>query len=70
MLRKLICHELSLFRELGPNSLKLQLFTLKSNSPKHALTFGSIDFSIYSIIRFKQSKYSDVSICQKLGIMY
>jgi hypothetical protein len=68
--RKNISYELSILKEFGSDRLKDNFFSFKIQRGKK--TFSSvnhIDFSIYSIIKLSREGFTDVNICQKLGIL-
>lgn len=70
-LRKSISYELSILREFGSDQLKRIFFSFKiERGKRHFSSVNKIDFSIYSIIKLSRKKYTSVSICQILGIMY
>ena len=70
-LRKSISHELSILREFGSDQLKETFFSFSVEIGKrHFSSVNKIDFSIYSIIKLSRKKYTSVSICQILGILY
>jgi len=70
-LRKSISYELSILREFGSVQLKTVFFSLSiKRGKRHFSSVNKIDYSIYSIIKLSRKKYTSVSICQILGIMY
>lgn len=70
-LRKSISYELSILREFGSELLKETFFSFSVKKGKrHFSSVSKIDFSIYSIIKLSRRKYTPVSICQILGILY
>ena len=70
-LRKSISYELSVLREFGSDQLKKVFFSFSiERGKRHFSSVNKIDFSIYSIIKLSRKKYTSVSICQILGIMY
>ena len=70
ILRKIILHELSILREFGSDNLKDNFFSFKIKKGKWKFsTVDKIDFSIYSIIKLSRKGYTNISICQILGIL-
>jgi len=68
-MRKSISYELALIREFGSENLKFAFFSHKvKKKNKEFSTVNHIDFSLYSIIKMQKSRYSEVNICQQLGI--
>jgi hypothetical protein len=68
--RKNISYELSILKEFGSDRLKDNFFSFKIQKGKKIFSsVNHIDFSIYSIIKLSREGFTDISICQKLGIL-
>lgn len=68
--RKHMSYELSILKEFGSDNIQKVFFTYKiKKGNRQFSSVGKIDFSIYTIIKLMRTRYSTVSICQKLGIL-
>ncbi len=68
--RKSISYELSILKEFGSKNLQNEFFTHQIKKGKKSFSSVSkIDFSIYAIIKLSRSGFTEINICQKLGIL-
>lgn len=68
--RKSISYELSILKEFGSENLQNEFFTHQIKKGKKSFSSVSkIDFSIYAIIKLSRSGFTEINICQKLGIL-
>ncbi|MGO3707378.1 MAG: phosphoribosyltransferase-like protein [Mesonia hippocampi] len=68
--RKSISYELSILKEFGSENLQNEFFTHQIKKGKRNFSSVSkIDFSIYAIIKLSRSGFTEINICQKLGIL-
>lgn len=68
--RKSISYELSILKEFGSENLQNEFFTHQIKKGKRSFSSVSkIDFSIYAIIKLSRLGFTEINICQKLGIL-
>lgn len=68
--RKSISYELSILKEFGSENLQNEFFTYKIKKGTRSFSSVSkIDFSIYAIIKLLRAGFTEINICQKLGIL-
>lgn len=68
--RKSISYELSILKEFGSENLQNEFFSHQiKKGNKSFSSVSKIDFSIYAIIKLLRSGFTEINICQRLGIL-